>query len=104
MLAEMLKYAGIQSVEQLGGALNEYKPVLVKEAELRNDPAHTGSAIRGVSLFHLFQVLIALKGSSEDLDKAFTKFHVGSPSVEGPIAKKVYSVIRQAAEAVEHDA
>jgi putative GTP pyrophosphokinase len=99
MLAEMLKDAGMKSVDQLAKTLAEHKAVILKQVELRSEtPDNLGNVIRGVSLFHLFQVLTALKGSSEKLIEVFEKFHIG-PLGEVEL-RKLHSIILEAAKIV----
>jgi hypothetical protein len=99
-IAEELNYIGMTSVEQLANNLVRYEPVLLKLTALRkveHERKLGGQLVAGISLFYLFQVVIALKGTAQDVIDAFDKSSIGpSDDERRKLAEGLYSHVQEA--------
>jgi putative GTP pyrophosphokinase len=80
LLAEMVKYTGIQTIEELQTALETHKEFILKQYKTRVAKGEVSTLSDGIGIFHLFEVLIAEKNDLAEMERAFEKFNIGADS------------------------
>jgi putative GTP pyrophosphokinase len=98
--AEMIQFAGIQTIDELRRALDQRKDFILKQYKHRVEKGRYSTISHGVAIFHLFEVLIAEKGDPTELERAFQRFNISSEQGPAVAAKEVFDGI-QAARSVE---
>jgi ppGpp synthetase/RelA/SpoT-type nucleotidyltranferase len=78
-LLEELRFVGLQTISDLRNALQANKNLVLDQFKKRlRDETHD-HLVRGISLFHLFQVLLVQQGGRQKLLEAFEHFTIGPP-------------------------
>ncbi len=78
----MVQYVGISTIEDLRVALETRKKVVLAQFIRRLSGERHEWLGRGISVFHLFQVMVAEKNDPREMAKAFAAFGFGEPSNE----------------------
>jgi putative GTP pyrophosphokinase len=96
-LAAQLRYAGIDTIGKLSETLRDRTDLVLRQWEARVSGESRNQLGRGIGLFHLFQVLVVLRGGSQELSIAFERFKVGWSSVKrakaaGDVARSILAV------------
>ncbi len=95
-LAEYLRYVGIETIEDLSTALVGRENVVVRRWQHLVARGEYETLRRGISLFHLWPVVLAEKGDPREMIAAFERFHIGSRSDRERRALETIEVVRQA--------
>ncbi len=77
-LAAFLKYVGIETIEDLRRAIADHGTLVRRQWEERLRGESELTLIRGIGLFHLFQVLLVLQGGEDRLTEGFDQFTITS--------------------------
>jgi putative GTP pyrophosphokinase len=77
-LVDYLRDVGIDTVEDVRAALGQREAVIVRQWQLRIKPGEYQGLAQGISLFHLWEVLLVEKRDPGQMAAAFAKFHVVS--------------------------
>ncbi len=93
-LADVLRYAGIQTIEQLQTALETRKEFILKQYKSRVAVGEYETVSPGIGIFHLFEVLLAERGDVKEMEEAFRKFNIGGPEGYAESAAEVFNAIR----------
>jgi putative GTP pyrophosphokinase len=101
-MAGMLRYVGINTIEELQPALESRRAVVVKQFKKRLSASRHGSLGEGIGIFHLFQVLLAEKNDPREIEKAFERFNVGDPHKLAEAAEEIVQAVRQAHKVAPH--
>ncbi len=70
---------GMQTIEELRAALAQRERVIVRQFQIRVEKDAHKTLHSGISLYHLWQVLLAEQGGFPSLQTAFEKFHILGP-------------------------
>mgnify|MGYP000149625380 CR=1 FL=1 len=73
-----LRYAGMETIDDVHTALVARLPILVRQFQYRFAGGETTTLLRGVSLVQLWQVLLAEKGDPAEMEAAFGKLGIGT--------------------------
>jgi ppGpp synthetase/RelA/SpoT-type nucleotidyltranferase len=92
-LAEIVKYTGITTIEELQTALDTRKEFILKQYKSRVEKGKYATLNPGIGIFHLFEVLLAEKGDVKELQKAFQKFNIGRGDY-AQAAEQVFNAIQ----------
>ena len=82
-LVEQLHFVGIKTIGELSQALQEREPLILWQWKQRmtERPPKRESLIRGICLFHLFQVLVAMRQSTKEMVSR-NRFDIECPNSE----------------------
>jgi ppGpp synthetase/RelA/SpoT-type nucleotidyltranferase len=75
-LVDFLRDVGINTIEDVLDALTQSENVIVRQWQLRLAGQKLRTLRKGISLFHLWEVLLAEKGDLGQMVAAFDKFHL----------------------------
>jgi GTP pyrophosphokinase len=97
ILVDQLRYAGLLTIEDVRLALRSHKQIILRQWKERVDKNQRkrDQLMEGISLFQLFQVVIAEKGSAAELYSAFNKFEIGEPQLRRQIAESIVGTIQK---------
>jgi len=91
---KMLAAAGVRTVAQLRSKLEPLKERLIEYGEITcQSHCELDEIEGGLCLFHLAQILVALKGGENGLASAFEQFGIGPPGEEFASAQHVMRVM-----------
>ena len=94
-LVQVLRFAGIKTIADLRQSLAKHKDIVQAQWEERLHGQRESILQRGIGLFHLFQVLVALGGGVKCLKEAFEQFRIGGPKDEAD--KRIVGTIQRLA-------
>lgn len=92
-LAEVLRHAGIQTIEELRTALDTREEFILRQYMRRVEKGKYGTLGRGIGIFHLFEVLLAEKNDPKEMELAFQKFNIARGEGYAAAADEVFNAI-----------
>lgn len=93
---ECLRHVGIRTVEDAHAALVEREDLTVRYYQHVVEPGQFSVLRRGISLFQLWQVVLAEKGDPAEIVAAFEKLRIGHPTRHERDAFEVMQAFRKA--------
>lgn len=75
-----LQYVGLKTIQELKSALEQNREIVARVFMERIKPRTKGALRRGIGLFYLVQVLIAMQNNLEAVLKAFEELHIVLPN------------------------
>jgi len=96
-LVNQMRYVNLLTIEDVRLALQKRKELVFRQWKQRvsGKLPKRDQMIQGISLFQLFQVLIAEKGSVADLRVALEQFEIGEPKERPQIAESVVRTVQE---------
>ena len=92
--AEELQHVGLITLDDLRTALSAHRSLVLHHwGELVKSDPHE-QLPHGVSLWHLFQLMVAEKGNAAEIRRTFDRFTVGSPSERPAYSRHMVNMVR----------
>jgi putative GTP pyrophosphokinase len=93
---QYLRYLGMETIDQVRAALLAKEPIIVRQFQIRVKPGEYKSLNRGISVFHLWQVLLCKKGGVAEVVAAFDRFHIDLDETREDGAREIVEAVRKA--------
>jgi putative GTP pyrophosphokinase len=95
-LVEQLRYVGFETIRDVKLALESRQAVIIDQWKRRMAARSRtrDQVMKGISLFHLFQLVVAEKGPA-NLRAALDKFEIGSPERRDEISDSIIAAVRK---------